>query len=181
MADIFLDDVRGYWRDLAAPAFEEFWREYQSDGEFSGSRVILVYRRMIAAAFFLNHLADKAATLQGLTNPIQLINLIKIQDPDSANQMDACRHFVNDAKHEMKRIQEASLRSREANFDNEGAGKVLQFNMLSTDGKCLYDLCLTVCAVWRFWISYFDGSSEVNFRDAISQRAGANTSSPGSC
>ncbi|WP_447810963.1 hypothetical protein [Pseudomonas putida] len=181
MADIFLDDVRGYWRDLAAPAFHEFWTEYQRDGEFSGDRVILVYRRMIAAAFFLNHLADKAATLQGLTHPLQLINLIKIQNPDSAKEMDACRNFVNDAKHEMKRIQEASLRSRQPDFDDEGDAKVLQFHMLSTDGNELYDLCLTVCAVWRFWISYFDGSSEVNFREAISQRAGANTSSPGSC
>ncbi|WP_054883273.1 hypothetical protein [Pseudomonas sp. NBRC 111130] len=181
MVDLYLDDVRGYWRDLAVPSFDEFWSEFQADRRIDSGSMLVIYRRLISCAFFLNHLADKAALMHGMDRGNHLISKIREKDIQSALQLDACRHFVNDAKHEMTRLQEASLRARNSDFDLEGESMLIQFHMLSTDGNTLFDMCDVICSVWRFWISYFDGTAKISFKDALAYRAGQMSSSPGSC
>jgi hypothetical protein len=181
MADMYLDDVRGYWKGLAAPAFEEFWAEYQIDVDVSSNRLTLIYRRLITASLFLNHLSDKAALLHGRVKGNHFMDEVQAKDAALGSKLHACRHFANDAKHEMQRIQEASLRHREKGFDDDGESLVVQFRMLSTDGNELHEICRVVTEVWRFWIGYFDGSAPINYKDALALRAGAVTSSSASC
>lgn len=168
MADLFLDDVRGYWRDLAAKAYEEFWSEYQADIQPSSNHLLLVYRRLLCAALFLNHQADKAAPMHGLERGNHFMDLVEEKDREMGLKLHACRHFANDAKHEMKRLQQARTRPRESAYDNDGQSEVFEIHMLSLDGE-LYDMCLVAGDIWRFWISYFDGSAPINFRQALDQ------------
>lgn len=166
MADIGLDDVRGYWRDLAAPAYEEFWREYQKDEPVDRGRVLLIYRRMLGAALFLNHLADKAALRHDKEKGNHFMDVVQASDPALGASLHACRNLVNDVKHEAKLEQEATLRERLSGYDVEGVNNVLEINLLTKNSE-LHDMCLVIGNVFNFWIAYFDGSSSVNFRQTL--------------
>jgi len=181
VAELLLDDARGYWRDLSAEAYDEFWSEYQKDIQPDVKQLLRVYRRLLCAALLLNHQADKVAPLHGLDGGNKFMDLVAKADEEVGLKLHACRHFANDAKHEMKRIQEARTRPRDPEYDQEGQFKIFEIHMLALDGE-LYDMCRVAGDVWQFWISYFDGSAAVNYRQVLSQlKLGDNTSSPGSC
>jgi hypothetical protein len=173
MADLNLDDVRGYWRDLAAPAYEEFWYAYQRDADPKNS-LLLVYRRLICACLLLNHQADKAASLYGRNKRgNHFMDLVTELDHEMGYKLHACRFFSNDAKHDMARLQEASTRPRDLDHDQPGQFPLLVIHMLSTDGKRLSDMCKLVGEVWKFWISYFDGTGVLSYHPARRQQLAA--------
>lgn len=180
VAELNLDDARGYWRDLAAPAYEDFRREYQRDVS-PKQNLLLVYRRLICASLMLNHQADKVAGLHGKDwTGNRFMDLVAELDFVLGYELHACRLFANDAKHDMKRIHEASTRPREAAYDETGEFPVLVINMLSVDGRRLSDMCRIVGQAWKFWISYFDGSGVLSYHAARIAQLGAKTSSTGS-
>ena len=173
MADMNLDDIRGYWRDLTAEAFQEYWSAYQRDVKPDVAHLLLVYRRLITAALFMNHQADKTAPLHGLERGNHFMDLIKASDETLGLKLHACRHFVNDAKHEMERVQEARTRLREPGFDSESSFDVFEINMLAKDSE-LYDMCRIICDIWKFWIGYFEGTSLINYRSALNAKHESN-------
>ncbi|WP_447651030.1 hypothetical protein [Pseudomonas abietaniphila] len=169
MAEMYLDDIKGYWKALSAPAYQEFWDEYQRDTKPDIAHLYKVYRRLICAALLLNHQADKAAPLHGLQKGEKFIDLLGDESREIRLKLHACRQFANDAKHEMKRIQEASVRARASGFDKEGACEVFEIHMLSLDGE-LYEMCRTVTDVFWFWVGYFDGKSPLSFKKALAEK-----------
>lgn len=168
MGDVDLDDVRGYWRELASPAALEFWHAHQEDVAPSREQLRLVYLRLLSAAILLNHQSDKAAGHHGLERGNQFIGLVKQKDQDIAAKMDACRNFVNDAKLVMKGFQTSSFRPRQAGYDHAGTHDVIVLTAQAKDGK-LYDQCRVVIDVWQFWVGYFNGSAAVTFREGLDQ------------
>lgn len=181
MVEMYLDDIRGYWRDLVKPAFQEFWDEYQRDVKPDVAQLHKLYRRLICASLLMNHQADKAAPLHGLKKGEKLIDLLEPLNRDIWLKLHACRHFSNDAKHAMKRIQEAGTRERLEGFDRAGANEVFEIHMLTLDGE-IYDMCRTIAEAFWFWVGYFDGSSPITFKQGLKDKySGESTSSPGSC
>ncbi|MGY2257050.1 hypothetical protein [Pseudomonas reactans] len=167
MAEMYLDDVRGYWRELASEAYTEFWSEYQSDQAVDRSRLMLIYRRLICAVLLLNHLADKAALMHRCGKGFDFINLVQSSDLELGKTLHACRLLSNDAKHEAKLLQVAGTRPRNPSYDLEGVNEVSEFNMLTEDGD-VFDMCFAVGTFFHFWREYFDGSATVNFKQALS-------------
>lgn len=163
MADIGLDDVRGYWRDLVGPCFEEYWVEFQADLPMDRKRLVLIYRKMLCAAFFLNHLADKAALTRGVESGYSFIEMVVGYDEAIGRKLHACRALVNDTKHETKLMQEAVTREREPGYDEDGYCDVLEITMLDKDGR-LFDMCRVVADAFGFWVNYFQGVGQPNFR-----------------
>lgn len=176
MADIGLDDVRGYWRDLVGPTYEDFWAEYQADRAVDRKRLVLIYRRMLCAAFFLNHLADKAARLHRLENGRLFMDMVAKDNEVIGRQLHACRALVNDTKHEAKLMQEAKTRKRDPGYDLDGSCDVLEIMMLTNDCH-LHDMCLVVGDAFGFWVNYFQGIGRPNFRQALASQHGENHSS----
>jgi|GEM_PF-3367282 len=167
MAEMYLDDVRGYWRELAAVAYTEFWDEYQSDEPVDRVRLMLIYRRLICAALLLNHLADKAALMHQCGKGFDFINLVEGADQELGKALHACRLISNEVKHEAKLLQEASTRARVPEYDLDGANEVLELNILTKSGD-VFDMCIAVGTFFNFWRSYFDGSASINFKQALS-------------
>lgn len=168
MGEVDLNDVRGYWLELAAPAALEFWYAHQEDVAPSRERLRLVYMRLLSAAILLNHQADKAAPHHGLKKGIQFIDLVAEKDQPTAAEMHACRNFVNDAKHVMKGFQSSSYRARNSGYDQPGTNDVIELRAQALDGN-FYDQCRVVIDVWKFWVGYFNGSSVVTFKEGLDQ------------
>ncbi len=169
MGDLQLDDARGFWRDLAMPAFEEFWQAYQDDSRLDVKALLLVYRRLLCAALLLNHLADKVAPYHRLKSGKEFMDLIQEQNSSVGSYLHACRHLSNDAKHLMRGLQDAKTRQRRPDFDGPGDSEVFEIFGVFHDGTHA-DICLAVCEAWNFWVSYFDGSADVNFHQYLASR-----------
>lgn len=168
MAEMNLDDVRGYWRELAGPAYSEFWDEYQLDTPVRRNRFMLIYRRLLSACLFLNHLADKAALMHGLENGNKFMTELEKLDVHAGRMLHACRKLANEAKHETKLIQEATTRQRISDYDLEGINEVLELNMLTQDAD-IYDMCRAAGDAFNFWRGYFDCSAKINFKQALAK------------
>jgi hypothetical protein len=166
VAEMYLDDVRGYWRELAAESYTEFWDEYQADLRVDRRRLMLIYRRLLCASLLLNHLADKAALMHRCGSGFEFLNQVEAGDSVLGKALHACRLLANEAKHETKLLQEASSRPRAQDYDLEGTNDVLELNMLTRDGD-VFDMCRAVGLFFNFWRGYFDGSEKINFKQAL--------------
>ena len=60
MVDLDLNGSREYFRDLAIPAFDDFWCVYQADRPLDRRNFSLVYRRLVAASMLLNHFQTRS-------------------------------------------------------------------------------------------------------------------------
>ena len=112
MGTIELSDLRGYFKELAGPAFEEFWFEYQADAPLDIGKFTIVYRRLVTAIFFLNHMTDKAAKLRGANGPSDVIRQVMASDMNAGVALDVCRQLTNDVKHPKTQPQKFSTRER---------------------------------------------------------------------
>jgi hypothetical protein len=166
MAELNLNDVRGFWRDLAAPAFVDFWDEYQADLPVDSRRFSIIYRRLVSAALLINHQSDKVASGHNCGTGFQFMDKVAGSYPDIAKSLHACRFLVNDLKHHAHLLQEAVLRDRKHDFDSEGAHKLLAVDLLLCDGE-VHDVCLTLCTAFRFWVDYFSGIGDINFQQTL--------------
>lgn len=153
MGEIGLNDVRGYFKELAAPAFVEFWKEYQHDVPVDGERFTLVYRRLITALFFLNHMTDKTAKQRGVKNPVDLIEMVKGADCDAGTALDICRLLVNDVKHPAKRLQTYDVRDRIMPYDDQGDNPLPSWVYTDKLGGH-HELGDIAQRVWKYWIEY---------------------------
>ncbi|MBB3239196.1 hypothetical protein FHW68_000668 [Pseudomonas sp. Tn43] len=162
MAEMNLKDVRGFWRDLAAPAYLEFWRTYQADEPLSRAHFSLIYRRLMSAALLINHQADKVATRDKASSGFDFISMVEKLDSDIGASLHACRLLVNDAKHNAKRPQSAAERLRRDGYDTKGDGGLLEIN-LTMPNEDVYDMCIVVGKAFNFWCDYFDGHTVINF------------------
>lgn len=161
MSELNLNGPRGYFKDLANPAFDEFWDVYQADKTLDRKNFSLVYRRLIAACILLNHVSDKvAANLwpnveKGADRLANLDIKIKAISNDSKKDLDACRHFSNDLKHVAVKLHTANGRDREPAYDDEGLNQVFCFFMKYQNAPVPIDICLAAGGAYRFWRAYF--------------------------
>lgn len=149
---IELSDLRGYFKELAAPAFEEFWFEYQADIPVDIGRHMFIYRRLVTALFFLNHMTDKAAKQRGAENPGEVIRMVKTRDPDAGTALDVCRSLTNDVKHPNTQPQTFGFRDR-VETDEDG-GNQLPCWIYTDKSGISHDLCDIAQRVWKYWIDY---------------------------
>lgn len=149
---IELSDLRGYFKELAGPAFEEFWFEYQADIPVGIGRFMLIYRRLVTALFFLNHMTDKAAKLRGANSPGHVISLVKASDIDAGTALDVCRQLTNDVKHPNTQPQTFSVRDR-TKTDEVGSHQLPCWIYTDKSGA-KHDLCEVAQRAWRYWIDY---------------------------
>ncbi|QVW25320.1 hypothetical protein KJF94_07025 [Pseudomonas hormoni] len=152
MGTIELSDLRGYFKELAAPAFEEFWFEYQADIPVDIGRHMFIYRRLVTALFFLNHMTDKAAKQRGAENPGEVIRMVKARDPDAGTALDVCRSLTNDVKHPKTQPQTFGFRDR-VETDEDG-GNQLPCWIYTDKSGISHDLCDIAQRVWKYWIDY---------------------------
>jgi hypothetical protein len=152
LGTIELGDLRGYFKELAGPAFEEFWFEYQENLPVDIGRFVLIYRRLITAMFFLNHMTDKAAKHRGVRSPEELIRAVRAVDPKAAEALDICRMLTNDVKHVKNNPQSYGLRDRAAS-DEPGSSQLPSWTYTDNTGK-QHDLCDVAERVWRYWVDY---------------------------
>ncbi|MNJ30543.1 hypothetical protein D3C77_251430 [compost metagenome] len=152
MGTIELSDLRGYFKELAAPAFEEFWFEYQADIPVDIGRFMFIYRRLVTAIFFLNHMTDKAAKQRGAKNPEHVIRLVKASDVEAGEALDICRLLTNDVKHLRNQPQAYGLRDRTPT-DEAGTSQLPYWIYTDKDGA-KHDLCDIAQRAWKYWIDY---------------------------
>ena len=152
MGTIELSDLRGYFKELAAPAFEEFWFEYQADTPLDIGRFTLVYRRLVTAIFFLNHMTDKAAKLRGAGSPGDVIRLVMASDLNAGIALDVCRQLTNDVKHPKTQPQKFSSRDR-ATTDEPGDHHLPCWIYTDKAGS-EHDLCDIAQRAWAYWVEY---------------------------
>ncbi|WP_072458222.1 hypothetical protein [Pseudomonas sp. NFACC49-2] len=152
MGTIELSDLRGYFKELAGPAFEEFWFEYQADIPVDIGRFMFIYRRLVTAVFFLNHMTDKAAKLRGAHSPGHVISMVKASDTDAGTALDVCRQLTNDVKHPKTQPQSFGVRDRTTG-DEAGLNQ-LPCWMYTDKAGVQHDLCDVAQRAWRYWIDY---------------------------
>ncbi|WP_122723358.1 hypothetical protein [Pseudomonas viridiflava] len=154
MGTIALDDARGYFKELAAPSFEEFWFEYQEDLPVDIGRYTLIYRRLVTTLFFLNHMTDKVARQRGFKTPGEVIKAVKSVDLAAGISLDVCRQLTNDVKHPEVQSQTYGLRDRVAT-DKNGASRLPTWTYTDKSGND-HDLCDVAYNAWRYWIDNRD-------------------------
>ncbi|MCO5364776.1 hypothetical protein [Pseudomonas alliivorans] len=147
---IALDDARGYFKELAAPSFIEFWSEYQEDIPVDIGRYSFIYRRLITALFFLNHMTDKVATQRGFKKPEDVIAAVKSMDMKAGIALDVCRQLTNDVKHLKNQPQTYGVRER-SDTDNVGDNQLPTWIFTDKSGRD-YDLCDVAYDVWSYWL-----------------------------
>ena len=150
MGTVVLRDAQGYFKELAAPAFEEFWFEYQEDLPVDIGRYRFIYRRLVTALFFLNHMTDKVAEQRGMEKPTEVIAAIKLVDMEAGTALDVCRLLTNDVKHPKNQPQTFGLRDR-VGSDQEGLNKLPTWIFTDKAGA-QHDLCDIAYVAWRYWI-----------------------------
>ncbi|RMQ94577.1 hypothetical protein ALP94_00522 [Pseudomonas savastanoi pv. glycinea] len=150
MGSIALSDARGYFKELAAPAFEEFWFEYQEDAPVDNGRYMLIYRRLVTALFFLNHMTDKVAAQRGLKKPEDVIAAVKAVNSIAGTSLDVCRQLTNDVKHPKNQPQTYGLRDRVAT-DQDGLNLLPTWIYTDKSGN-EHDLCDIAQEAWKYWI-----------------------------
>lgn len=152
MGAIELSDLRGYFKELAGPAFEEFWFEYQADLPVDRGRFTLIYRRLVTAVFFLNHMTDKAAKLRGANSPGDVISAVKVSDVSAGIALDVCRQLTNDVKHPKTQPQTFSSRDR-TETDETGVHQLPCWIYTDKSGA-KHELCDIAQRAWRYWIDF---------------------------
>ncbi len=161
MSELDLNGPRGYFKDLASPAFDDFWCVYQADNPLDRENFSLVYRRLIAACILLNHVSDKVAAnlwpsvKKGADRLANLDAKVEAISKDAKLDLDACRHFSNDLKHIALKLHTAEGRERESAYDNDGLNQVFCFYMKYQNSPDPVDICLAAGGAYRFWRAYF--------------------------
>lgn len=161
MGDLDLNGSRGYFRDLANPAFDDFWCAYQADKPLDSRNFSLVYRRLIAASMLLNHFSDKIAAelwpkiKKGEDRLKKLEPLIEAISPVALLKLDACRHFSNDLKHVANKLHSFDSRPRNPDYDDPGEHDVFCFFMKYPKKPDPIDLCIAAGDAFNFWRGYY--------------------------
>ncbi|WP_443691801.1 hypothetical protein [Pseudomonas sp.] len=151
MGEIGLNDARGYFKELAAPAFLEFWDEYQRDAVVDDERFGLIYRRLLTAVFFMNHMADKIAKQRGIKDPVDVIEAIKGVDCEAGAALEICRMLTNDVKHSKNRRHSYDFRDRNMPYDKPGAAQLPSWTYTDSLGG-LHELGDVAWRTWCYWI-----------------------------
>tara|TARA_R110002074_G_scaffold241015_1_gene412711 strand:- start:63 stop:560 length:498 start_codon:yes stop_codon:yes gene_type:complete len=156
MGNLDLDDVRGFFRELVDPNFDDFYSDYQSEDECDRAKLVRVFRKMVNLCLTLNHQTDKVAKAFKYDSALELIGEVSNHYKSEGAALDAVRRFSNDVKHKSKLDQNYTTRER-SDIDRSTDGPDLpEWYFLDGNGVKVA-VCNAAVESYLFWGKYFAG------------------------